>query len=56
MDWLLQQTTTGSTYLQVVILLTLAVFVVLPLGYITIRDWVRAIKTFLKEEANVPRD
>lgn len=56
MDWFFQQTSTGSTYLQVTIILAVMVFVVIPIGYITIRDWRRAIKSLLEEDSHVSRD
>lgn len=48
--WLFTQTSTGATYLQVIIIFAFLFFVVAPLGYITIRDCTRAIRELWEAE------
>lgn len=51
MGCLFQQTVTGATYMQVVVMLGFAVFIVAPLAYIVIRGWVREIKKMFLNES-----
>lgn len=48
-EWFFQQTATGATYLQVITILALMLFVAGPLAYVTIRDFARTFRELNEE-------
>ena len=49
MEWLMNKTATGATYLGVAVMIGFTLLVACPIAYIVVRDWVRTIKELLNQ-------